>query len=145
MYHVYLRWPATYCALAIVMLGNLGCGSGSNLQKVSGKVTVDGTPLAKGSVRFIPDKTRGNTAGVEPVAQIAADGTYTLATNGKSGAPLGWYKVSLDATEVADSARAKQAKLLISPRFHSPETTPLSVEVISSPEAGAYDLKASAR
>ncbi|HOM17497.1 MAG TPA: hypothetical protein PLQ00_09220, partial [Thermoguttaceae bacterium] len=59
---------------AIVFVGFLaGCGgSGAKLPplaSVSGKVTLDGNPLPRGTVTFIPDESKG-TKGPTAVGQI---------------------------------------------------------------------------
>jgi hypothetical protein len=71
---------------------------------------------------------------------------------GKGAAPLGWYKVTISAYEL-DSDIAKRAKTpgeegrlarrLVNRQYEDPKTTPLSVEVVESPAAGAYDFKLS--
>jgi hypothetical protein len=131
-------------ALALGLFLVAGC-DGGGLQTVKGKVTVDGAPLTSGSVRFVPDAAKGNKSKDEPAGEIGSDGTYTLSTNGKPGAPPGWYKVTVNATSVPDSSNPFGGKALVAPRFNSPESSQLSVEVVSSPKAGAYDLTVSAR
>src|SRR5262245_6775858 len=75
---------------AVVALAS-GCGgSVGSLHEVKGKVTIDGNPMSGGSVRFVPDTAKGNKSGLEPVGVIGTDGTYTVATAGKPGAPEGW-------------------------------------------------------
>jgi hypothetical protein len=135
--------PAAAIALALFLVA--GCDGSGSLQKVTGKVTVDGAPLTTGSVRFVPDAAKGNKSKDEPAGQIGSDGTYTLITNGKPGAPAGWYKVTVNATEVPESSNPFGGKALVAPRFNVPETSGLSVEVVSSPKSGAYDLTVSAR
>ena len=134
--------PAT--ALALCLFLTAGCNSGG-LHKVSGKVLVDGNPLTTGSVRVVPDTTRGNKAAAEPVGQIGSDGTYTLSTNGQPGAPPGWYTVTVNATEVPESSRPNSGKALVARKFNNPATSGLAVEVVPSPAAGAYDLKVTSR
>ena len=131
-------------ALALGLFLVAGCDGGS-FHKVSGKVTVDGAALTTGSVRFVPDAAKGNKSTAEPVAQVGTDGTYSLTTNGKPGAPAGWYKVTVNATELPESSNPFGGKALVAPRFNVPESSQLSVEVSSSPKAGAYDLTVSAR
>ena len=138
------RRPVRAAALALVLILVAGC-DGGGLQTVKGKVTVDGSPLTTGSVRFVPDTAKGNKATAEPAGEIGSDGTYALSTNGQPGAPPGWYKVTVNATTVPDSSNPYGGKALVAPRFNAPETSGLSVEVVSSPKAGAYDLTVSAR
>lgn len=121
-----------------------GC-SGGGLTTVKGKVTLDGNPMTKGSVRFVPDKAKGNNATTESAGTIGADGSYTLATAGKPGAPLGWYKVTIASGDIPESSRPNEVKTKIAPSFLSAELTPLSVEVVSSPKADSYDLKVTSK
>src|SRR5262245_20481066 len=89
------------CAFGFAVLVS-GCGSGK--PKVGGKILVDGAPLPSGSVRFVPDRERGNTATTEPAGQIKPDGTYALYANGNESIPSGWYKVTVSAAEIPDSS-----------------------------------------
>lgn len=133
--------------LLLALLAPTGCGTDGvgSLHKVSGRVTVNGSPLTLGSVRFVPDKARGNTTPTEPVGVIQPDGTYTLGTNGKPGAPAGWYRVTVTAAEQADSSRPFAGKVHVAPKFNVPEKSGLSVEVVAKPGPGAYDLQVTAR
>jgi hypothetical protein len=63
---------------------------------VSGKVTLGGEPLTAGVVVFTPDAGKGNTSKWTASGVIGKDGTYTLQTDTKDGAPPGWYKVSIN-------------------------------------------------
>ncbi len=131
-------------ALAAALVA--GCGdSGGALHPVKGKVTADDQPLSKGSVRFVPDASRGNAGKHEPVGEIGADGTYAVSTQGKPGAPAGWYKVSVNSTDPPDSTKPNAAKSYVGKKYNDPLTSTLAVEVVASPAAGAYDLKTSAK
>jgi hypothetical protein len=134
--------------LCLVVALVAGCGDKSTLgtlHDVSGKVTIDGNPMTGGSVRFVPDKSKGNQGGHEPVGVIGSDGTYTLSTAGKTGAPPGWYKVTVASGDIPESSKPFAAKSALNPRYNSPEFTDLNVEVVSSPKSGAYDLKLSSK
>ena len=124
-----------------------GCGSDPlNAASVRGKVTVDNQPLTTGSVRFVPDKTKGNTSPVEPLGLINESGQFELSTNGKPGAPLGWYKVAVIAADMPDSTKVNAVpKSYVGNKFNDPEFSGLSVEVVSSAKDGAYDLKVTAK
>jgi hypothetical protein len=121
----------------------VGCGSDGvgRLHPVQGKVLVDDQPLTKGSVRFVPDTSRGNTAKHEPVGEIGGDGLYVLTTTGKVGAPAGWYKVSVVSTDPPDSTKPNAIKSYVGRKYIDTATSGLTVEVVASPAAGAYDLK----
>lgn len=137
--------PLVLLAGAVVALS--GCGKDPlNAASVKGKVLSDGQPMTKGSVRFVPDTAKGNTAGVEPVGTIGENGEYELITNGKPGAPLGAYIVCVTSGEIPDSGNPfAVSKGGVASRFAAPETSKLSVEVVASPSPGAYDLKVSAK
>ncbi|QDT68559.1 hypothetical protein MalM25_14820 [Planctomycetes bacterium MalM25] len=73
-----------------LLVGSLGCDSSPPLAPVQGVVTYNGEPLEFGYVMFQPPK------GQPAQGQIAADGTFTLATEGHGpGAFLGQHRVSV--------------------------------------------------
>jgi hypothetical protein len=129
----------------------LGCrGDGEDVVAVSGQVTVNGQPLrAKNSViNFVPDRERGNTTTLQPTGYTDEDGHYTLYyAPGKKGAPPGWYRVQVAPNpgdrRVSMPRRGQRTteKALFAPRDTRAETSGLVVEVVRSPELGAYDLQ----
>jgi hypothetical protein len=121
-----------------------GCDSSGvgRIVPVKGQVMLDGKPLTTGSLVFKPDAEKGNQSKFEPASSIGADGRYSLFTKEKEGAPLGWYKVGIVAQEAANPAEPYAAmKPLVSPRYNDADSSGVSVEVVASPAAGAYDLK----
>jgi hypothetical protein len=88
----------------ILAVGIVGCGteqkSAVPLFPVQGTVTVDGKPLAGGTVEFIP---AGDTRGQGGTGQTKPDGTYHLATPfGESGIAAGEYQVVIQTAEVPE-------------------------------------------
>jgi prepilin-type N-terminal cleavage/methylation domain-containing protein len=82
--------------VAVLPLFLAGCGAGSKYRpmvSVSGKVTTHGQAVSGGVVMYLPDETVGNRSPVAPKGTIQPDGTYTLQTEGRPGAPVGQYKV----------------------------------------------------
>jgi hypothetical protein len=143
------RLRQAVCTLALTTVA--GCGDSSGALPVSGQVTVDGEPLhaGGGTVTFVPDKDRGNTATAQPSGPLDADGNYTLYyAVGKPGAPPGWYRVQVVASKLGPgtkTARPPQFGFqppppLIDPKYVSAATSGLEVEVVRNPAAGAYDL-----
>jgi hypothetical protein len=127
-----------------------GCGGDDSgvgtTYPVAGQVTLDNVPLKAevGNVLFKPDRSKGNDSAFEPVGKIDPEGNYTLSTNGKAGAPPGWYKVIVTAHDGKlnrNPNRPPTPTALVPPQYGTPETTDLSVEVVESPGTGAYDLK----
>ena len=104
---------------------------------VSGRVTVDDEPLEEGTVTFIPDPQKGNTSRFFPTGKVQM-GSYELSTQGKRGAPPGWYKVIV-IPQTLWVGRPPPAPF--ERRFSHPDRTPLAVEVVSSVGQGIYDLR----
>ena len=130
-------------AIAALVLFLAGCDSSGlgRIVPVKGKVMLDGKAVPTGSLVFKPDSAKGNTATFEPASQIGADGSYSLFTKEKQGAPLGWYKVGVVAQEANPSDPYATMKALVPQRYNDPETSGIAVEVVESPAADAYDLK----
>jgi len=114
---------------------------------VSGRILVKGKPLQLpsgtfGKVWFHPDPTKGNKCPQIPFGVIDAEGKYELTTRATEGAPPGWYKVMLIATEQIDpSEPRKRRKSLIHPSYGSIETSGLVVQVLEESPPDGYDLK----
>jgi hypothetical protein len=129
--------------LSAALLAVWGCGSSGpdGLVPVSGKVTVGGKALTKGSVSFRADKLRGNTSTAEPYGQINEDGTYTLYTNKRAGAPVGKYVVLVEASEEPDPNNPSATpKAIVDPKYSDPERPILQIDVVDNPKPGHYDL-----
>jgi len=96
---------------------------------------MDGEPLTKGNVAFIP-VDEGSVAN----GTIHGDGTYTLRTATKQGISPGRYKVTVVATDPPppDDPEAPGV-LLTPPRYGDVKTTPLEKEV--APGANKIDLE----
>jgi hypothetical protein len=131
--------------VALAGLVGLVSGCGPSLAPVSGKVTLtNGNPVTTGTVTYKPDKAKGNTSTAEARGEINSSGEYTLTTDGKPGAPPGKYKVTVYSAEPPSNDPAKMTakqKYFVNPTFADAGTTPLEKEVVTSPAAGAYDLK----
>jgi hypothetical protein len=83
------RWLALLPALCC-----LSCSSGPKLNPVQGKVLYNDQPLAGATVTFHPKE--GNPVKVDrPYALTKEDGSFTLTTGGKEGAPAGSYVVTI--------------------------------------------------
>src|SRR5436190_239761 len=128
-------------ALLVVALTSVGCSSDNSpkLTPVKGKVVLDGQPLTRGSVSFRPQDGTGK---LEPAGTIEADGTYTLYTNQKPGAPLGKYYALVVATEEIDPNNASATpKSLIPRKYADISTKQFQIEVIENAHDGHYDLR----
>jgi hypothetical protein len=136
-------YPAAWVRAAICCCGLLilaGCNSSGDprldkLVTVKGKVTVDGTPLPDGEVSFYLIDRDPNTPFPVPSGKIEADGSYTLATQGRRGAPLGKYRVVFDRGDDRKSW-SRVARIYLGPK-----KSPLEVEVTENKPEGGYDFK----
>lgn len=130
---------ARVCWIFTILSMTVGC-AGETLYPVTGKALVDGTPIPNGSLLFVPDAAKGNTGKAEPAGTIEK-GKYTLYTNRKEGAPLGWYKVVVIAAEpINPQDPYTLGKSYIDGQYNSPATTNLNLEVTATPATDAYDL-----
>ncbi|HVK12636.1 MAG TPA: hypothetical protein VM597_28055 [Gemmataceae bacterium] len=89
--------PSRFLGVAVVTLFGLsaGCGSsGPRLHPLSGKVVLDGAPLAPqpgatAFVEFSADKAAGNTSAHLPRGMINGDGTFSVSTANQPGIEAG--------------------------------------------------------
>lgn len=102
--------------LALGLLGACGCGPRTVYGEVEGVVTVNGKPLPKAEVRFMPEP--GGGSNTRAIGYTDANGRYTLALDdGKSGIAVGNYVVCL-ADPSAKRPQSGPAKgRLSAPRF----------------------------
>lgn len=140
--------PRHHAFLVLMGLWLTGCGPAElKLYPVSGRVTLDGKPLTKGSVAFHGDADKGNPTQHIAIGEIDSEGEYELVTIQRSGAPLGAYKVLVicQDTMLGGAKMASKAipKSVIDEKYSSLEMTPLRVEVVAQPAPGAYDLQVS--
>jgi hypothetical protein len=142
--------PRLDCLVVLVCLAVIpGCGKPlPPVAPVSGKVTVDGKPLAAGQVSLLADigmPTSENKVDVPSTGlstgNIDSNGEYKITTAGKDGAPIGKYKVTVTPTMMPSSDPKKAPAIGFARKFSDPKDTPLRIEVVASPAAGAYDLK----
>ncbi len=86
--------------LGVAVLCGAGCGGDSyTVVPVSGKVTLDGQPLADADVTFQPKATTNLNPGPGSYGKTNARGEYTLTVVGQSrgGAVVGTHSVSISA------------------------------------------------
>lgn len=121
------RLPLSLVLISLV-IALQGCGGGGvKYAAVTGKVTMDGKPLAKVNVIFSPlpqpgSNIAGNTAG----GMTDENGQYTLKTSTpdgmKDGAQIGKHKVSISLQETwGDGDRSRTREKL--PKKYNEQTT----------------------
>ena len=143
------RKPLVAILVPLYLLAVAGCG-GSNraeTRKISGTVTLDGRPLTKGHVLFVPERGRAAKG------PIQSDGTYTLGTYGSAdGAVLGTHRVAVVCREEAppikdkdlgiDISLARRGRSLIPEHYSETATSGLTFKV--TPDGpGTFDIQLS--
>ena len=127
-----------WCAVAVAIVAVSGC-SGVKippLAQVGGVVTLDGQPLTKGQVHFVPDSSKG-TKGRMAVGLIGTDGRFKLtAFKPGDGALVGFHKVVIICEEEMPAFDPKlpppPPKSLIPIRYTNDKTSGLTAEVKSA-------------
>jgi hypothetical protein len=108
---------------------------------VEGRVKIGDKAMPNGTVIFHPDASKGNTTKHEPRGNIGADGRYRMLTHPHAGAPPGWYKVAVIATEPSDPKNPYSLPhSLLAEKFGRPDESGVSLEVRKDAPPGAYDL-----
>lgn len=95
-----VRSLARFGLLLVLAASVAACGgsSGASLNKVEGKVMLNGQPLPKATVTFHP-KTKADINFIRPTGMTKDDGTFTLTTGKDDGAPAGQYVVTIICSE----------------------------------------------
>ncbi len=148
-----MRFSIGSCRTLIVVgiLISAGCGGGdgtkplANLVPVSGTVSLEGKPLAQGTVAFIPEGPGQSASGK------ISNGSFTMATTVSApGVVAGKYKVQIDSKEqpAAGAAAAPPPsgavappKSLIPAKYSDVKTSGLEVDVVKGMPAIKWDLK----
>src|SRR5262249_10656345 len=87
--------------LGLAVIWAVGCGDSNKFVPVSGKVTLNGSPLAHATVSFQPFAKPGSIeAGEGSTGKTNEKGEFTLTSStGKSGALVGKHRVSISALD----------------------------------------------
>jgi hypothetical protein len=135
----------------LILIGCSGSGKTVSLVPASGKVTVDGKALTAGTVTLHPDSSKGNNEKYSPTGQIDQSGNFKLTTDGRDGAPVGWYKVSVtqgmsmsmpsDLGVATDPTKALGNKASFNSKYQNADSSGISLEVVATPPAGGYEIK----
>lgn len=130
------------CALTVGLLASMGCGGGSSLAEVSGRVTEGTTPVVGASVTYQPiAKSAEDVApGPSSFGITDAEGRYDLRTikEDSVGAVIGSHRIyiSLDKGDSWDGATTQpKPEIDRIPKKFSDGST-----VVEIPAAGAADV-----
>lgn len=129
------------CILTGLLVTVAGCGGGPyEFAPVSGRVTLDGKPVAGAKVRLLPQKTAGSDlVGPASIGVTDADGWYSVTTGGtstRSGAVVGTHRVVISTLETKPdpSGRFAEREIIVTkeqiPRpYNDLRKSPLLLEV----------------
>lgn len=143
---IHNRRIARYVILAAIALTWAGCGSsGPKYWPISGRVTFQGKPVTKASIRLTNVKT-----GIDVLATLNADGTYEILSGKKTGLPEATYQVSIVPDVDISNFKQTETGLLVAvgppppppqnipTRYQEPNTSGLTLTV--KPESNAFDV-----
>lgn len=121
------RAPASTVAVAAAVL-LIGCSrTAPDLAPLSGTVVLDGRPLERGLVQFVPESGTGPAA----VGSIAG-GRFVAETAGQRGAMPGRYRVRIEARALPVDETDTLPKSLIPARYGNPSTSGIGYVVVAS-------------
>lgn len=135
------------CAILATMAFVLaGCGSsGPKYWPISGRVTFQGEPVTKASIRLTNAK-----AGIDVLAKLDADGKYEILGGKKMGLPEATYQVSIvPDVDISNLKQTKTGVMVavgpppppprnIPPRYQKPGASGLTLTV--KPESNVFDV-----
>jgi hypothetical protein len=99
----------------------VGCDNRPTRVPVSGVVTIDGKPLDRGNIKFVPKNGRPSAGSIEP------DGRFSLTCyDGNDGALLGTHRVQVAANRIISDSKIEW---YAPPKYADFRTSEISVEV----------------
>ena len=105
----------TISLLFVLLLASFGCDSGPSLYEITGKVSFDGVPVAKGDITLRPEKPS-----IAPQGAMIKDGSFQMkASEGK-------YKVEIISTRVVPGKKGPMGEDAIEefiPQKYNTKTT----------------------
>lgn len=125
------------CRTALILiLAAFLTGCGGALPTVEGTVTLDGQPLDKGFVSFVPVGS-----GTMGTATIQEGGYYAVKTGGQGGLTTGEYRVAITAYSTRpgrNEMEAPQFALATPAKYNDPQSSGFTVEV--TPGQNTFDF-----
>ncbi len=120
-------------ALLIALFLSGGCGGDSAVGKVHGKVTLDGQPLPKAVVTFMPVRGGRQSSGFTD-----ADGQYRLSyLRDRMGAQVGAHRISIHTSGTEETDRTHEEERV--PAKYNTQTT-LQRDVAPGDNEFSFDL-----
>jgi hypothetical protein len=139
-------WSGPLCLCAALTIGTAGCGGGGGFGSattypVKGKVLLaDGKPLTSGRIAFVSRETALTFAGT-----IDPDGSFTLKTGTREGAPEGQYQVRIEMDEttlpVKGTAGRRSAQLPFATKYTDEDASKLTAKVTPDGSGNNFEFK----
>jgi hypothetical protein len=125
----------------LVLLVAGGCEPPDQRVAVSGQVLIDGEPLTKGTIRFVP------ASGRPASSRILEDGNFRVATKSLSkpgtevvGLVPGTYRIAVSATEYLSEAEDAEVRWLVPPHYGNFRTSGLEADIQGPNESMTVEL-----
>lgn len=127
------RWLLPVLLLTLLLVG---CNSGPPLGEVTGKVTIDGEPVANAMVTFQPIGIGRPSSG-----ETNEKGEYTLNyTADLTGALVGKHKVSISTEKVYEAILDESERKTIPEKFPPSFNTDTELEVEVKPGSQVFNF-----
>lgn len=127
------------CVLVLIVVG--GCEQKVKRVAVSGKVLLDGEPIAKGTIRFVPASGRPSSS------RILQDGSFRVSEKSLSedkaeviGLFPGNYRIAVSATEYLSEAEDAEARWLVPRHYGDFRTSGLEADIQAPNESMIVEL-----
>jgi hypothetical protein len=138
---VILETPLRFLAVGMIALGAAGCHRSAGLAPVSGKITLDGKPLAGAHIVFQPETDAKAPDIGGSYAFTNDNGQYTLHTfeGDHAGAALGAHRVQINLKIDTEGFPRPPVKTL-PPQYNSQSQLQFEVKP-GGTDAANFDLK----
>jgi hypothetical protein len=111
-----------------------GCGKKSNLPPlapVSGTIKVDGQPLERGMIAFVPDMPQPGAKTPMGSSPIGKAGQYRIKTAGEDGAWVGPHRIRVMAETEYDPVTNTPPMSFVNRKYASEQSSGLTREVVA--------------
>ena len=135
------RWS---CLVIIITVFAVGCEKAPEFGQVTGTVTMNGKPLDRVRVLFMPDPVAENT-GAHSECITGEDGKYDLVYSKDAeihGAIVGWHRVVVEDI-AAEESRDAYRPIRVPDTYLTSSGTPLRFEI--KPEPQTIDIQVDPR
>jgi hypothetical protein len=110
--------------ILLLLAVSVGCDNRPTRVPVSGMVTIDGKPLERGNIKFVPKNGRPSAG------SIGSDGRFTLTCyDGNDGALLGTHRVQVASNRIISDSKIEW---YAPPKYADFRTSGIEVQITES-------------